>query len=229
MEKLKSFKAYDIRGKIPDELDAELAYKIGVGFAKLIDAETVVIGHDIRYSSEALNDAINRGLTDHGVDVIDIGLCGTEMIYYATPAFDADGGIMITASHNPPEYNGMKFVGKGSVPIGYDTGLYKIESMILNDDLRTGNFEPGDIDHDNVMGGFLNHLKKFYDPGKINSFKVIVNAGNGCAGLVLDAIESDLPIQMIKLFNEPNSDFPNGVPNPLIPGNRKPTIDAVIK
>lgn len=229
MEKLKSFKAYDIRGKIPDELDAELAYKIGVGFAKLINAEKVVIGHDIRYSSEALNDSVNRGLTDHGVDVIDIGLSGTEMIYYAASAFDVDGGIMITASHNPPEYNGLKFVGKGSVPIGYDTGLNEIERMILNDDLRIGNFEPGDVHHDNIMSGFLNHLKKFYSSDKINPYKIIVNAGNGCAGLVLDAIESDLPIQMIKLFNEPNSDFPNGVPNPLIPENRKPTIEAVIK
>jgi phosphomannomutase len=229
MEKLNSFKAYDIRGKIPDELDAELAYKIGVGLAKLINPEKVVVGHDIRYSSEALNDAVNKGLTDHGVDVIDIGLCGTEMIYYATPAFDADGGIMITASHNPPEYNGMKFVGKGSVPIGYDTGLNEIEQMILNNDLIIHNLEPGDVSHDNIMGGFLVHLKKFYDPSKINPFQVVVNAGNGCAGLVLDAIESDLPIQMIKLFNEPNSDFPNGVPNPLIPGNRRPTIDAVIK
>lgn len=229
MDRLKSFKAYDIRGKIPDELDAELAYKIGVGFAKLMSPEKVVIGNDVRYSSEALKDAINRGLTDHGVNVIDIGLCGTEMIYYATPAFDADGGIMITASHNPPEYNGMKFVGKGSVPVGYDTGLNEIEKMILNNDLKIHNLEPGDVDHDNIMSGYLAHLKKFYDSGKMNPFQVVVNAGNGCAGLVLDAIESDLPIRMIKLFNEPNSDFPNGVPNPLLTGNRKPTIDAVIK
>jgi phosphomannomutase len=229
MDKIKSFKAYDIRGKVPSELNPELAYNIAVGFAKLTDAEKVVIGHDIRKSSEAISDSIKRGLTDHGVDVVDIGLCGTEMIYYATPAYDADGGIMITASHNPPEYNGMKFVGKGSVPIGYDSGLNEIEKMILVNNLQIHNLEPGDVDHDNIMSGFLNHLNKFFDAKKIKPFKVVVNAGNGCAGLVIDAIEQKLPIKMIKLFNEPNSDFPNGVPNPLLIENRKPTIDAVIK
>jgi phosphomannomutase len=229
MDKIKSFKAYDIRGKVPDELNPEMAYNIGIGFAKLIDAEKVVIGYDIRRSSEAIRDGVKRGLNDHGVDVIDIGLCGTEMIYYATPAFDADGGIMITASHNPPEYNGMKFVGKGSVPIGYDTGLKEIERMVLTDDLTIHNLEPGDVYHDTIMSGYLNHLKKFYDTNKIEPFKVIVNAGNGCAGLVIDALEPGLPVQMIKLFNEPDSEFPNGVPNPLLPENRKPTIDAVVK
>jgi len=168
-------------------------------------------------------------LNDNGVDVIDLGLCGTEMVYYATPALDADGGIMITASHNPPEYNGMKFVRKGSLPIGYDSGLKEVEKMILSDNLSPLSHDPGDTKHFNVMNGFLNNLKKFYDPEKINPFKVVVNAGNGCAGLTLDAIESQLPIKMIKIFNEPNSDFPNGVPNPLLPENRKPTIDAVLQ
>ncbi len=228
MDKIKAFKAYDIRGKVPSELNPDMAYNIAVGFAKLTDAEKVVIGHDIRKSSEALSDSIKKGLNDHGVDVVDIGLCGTEMIYYATPAYEADGGIMITASHNPPEYNGMKFVGKGSVPIGYDSGLNEIESMIINNDLKIHNLEPGDVDHDNVMSGFINHLNKFFDVNKLKPFKVVVNAGNGCAGIVLDAIEPELPIKMVKLFNQPNSDFPNGVPNPLLPQNRKPTIDAVI-
>jgi phosphomannomutase len=227
MDRIKSFKAYDIRGKVPSELNAELAYNVGVGFAKLTDAEKVVIGYDIRKSSLGISDSLKKGLNDHGVDVVDIGLCGTEMIYYATPVFDADGGIMITASHNPPEYNGMKFVGKGSVPIGYDSGLNEVERMILNDDLLTHNIEPGDVKHDNVMSGFLDHLKKFYDAKKINPFKVVVNAGNGCAGLVVDSIEHSLPIKMVKLFNNPDPDFPNGVPNPLLPENRKPTIDAV--
>ena len=145
---------------------------VAVGFAKLTDAEKVVIGHDIRQSSEAISDAIKKGLNDHGVDVIDIGLCGTEMIYYATPVYEADGGIMITASHNPPEYNGMKFVGKGSVPIGYDTGLNDIEKMILNDDLQIHNLEPGDVDHDNVMSGFIDHLKKFYDVKKFSLLRL---------------------------------------------------------
>ena len=228
MDKLKCFKAYDIRGKVPSELNPELAYKIGKAFARLTNAEKIVIGHDVRKSSEAISDALSRGLTESGVDVYDIGLCGTEMIYYSTPAFEAGGGIMITASHNPPEYNGMKFVGKGSVPVGYDSGLKEVEKMVLEDDLAPVRHEPGDVYRHHVMSGFMNHLKKFYNPHKINPFKVVVNAGNGCAGLALDAIEGDLPVKMIKVFNEPDSEFPNGVPNPHLPENRQSTKDAVL-
>lgn len=229
MDKIKSFKAYDIRGKVPSELDPDLAYEIALAFSKLTKAEIVVIGHDIRKSSDALSDALTRGLTDSGVNVIDLGLCGTEMIYYAVPEFEADGGIMITASHNPPEYNGMKFVGKGSVPIGYDSGLNEVERIILSKEAAPFHSDPGDVTHKDVMSGFIHHLKKFYDVEKIKPLKVVVNAGNGCAGLALEALENELPIQMIKIFNEPNSEFPNGVPNPLLPENRKPTIEAVNK
>jgi phosphomannomutase len=160
---------------------------------------------------------------------VNIGLCGTEMIYFSTPYLNADGGIMITASHNPPEYNGMKFVKKDSVPVGYDSGLNIVEEMILKNDLGEISANKGSVEKVDVMEAFINNLTKFYDPKKIKPFKVVVNAGNGCAGLAIDAIESKLPIKMIKVFNEPNSDFPNGVPNPLLIENRKPTIDAVLK
>lgn len=229
MAKISCFKAYDIRGKVPSELNAELAFKIGLAYAKHIDAEKIVIGRDIRKSSDALFEALRNGFNNNGVDVIDLGLCGTEMVYYATPALDADGGIMITASHNPPEYNGMKFVKRNSVPVGYDSGLNEVERMILEDDLSPLSHDPGDTEYHDIMSGFLNNLKKFYNPEKINPLKVVVNAGNGCAGLVLDAIENQLPVKMIKIFNEPDSDFPNGVPNPLLPDNRQPTIDAILK
>lgn len=229
MDKIKCFKAYDIRGKVPSELDVELAFKIGVAFAKHIDAEKIVIGRDIRKSSDALFEAIKKGLNNNGVDVIDIGLCGTEMVYYATSALEADGGIMITASHNPPEYNGMKFVKRNSVPVGYDSGLNEVERMILEDDLSPLSHDPGDTEYHDIMNGFLNNLKKFYSSEKIKPLKVVVNAGNGCAGLVLDVIENRLPIKMIKVFNEPDSDFPNGVPNPLLPDNRQPTVDAMLQ
>ena len=135
MERINSFKAYDIRGKVPSDLNPELAYKIALSFAKLVDAKSVVVGYDIRKSSGIISDAVKSGLTDYGVNVIDIGLCGTEMIYYATPEFEADGGIMITASHNPPEYNGLKFVKKSSVPLGYDSGLNEVEKMIINNEI----------------------------------------------------------------------------------------------
>ncbi len=229
MDRINSFKAYDIRGKVPTELNVDLAYKIGLAYSKYIDAKKIVIGRDIRKSSDALFEALSKALNDNGVDVIDLGLCGTEMVYYATPAFDADGGIMITASHNPSEYNGLKFVREGSRPVGYDSGLNEVEKMILSGNLSPSGKNKGNTKHINVMNDFLNHLKKFYDPEKINPLKVVVNAGNGCAGLALDAIEPQLPIKMIKVFNEPDSNFPNGVPNPLLIENRQPTIDAVLK
>ncbi len=229
MTKIACFKAYDVRGKVPSELNKELAYKIGRAFSKFTNAKKIVIGYDIRKSSIEISEALKNGITDSGVDVIDIGLCGTEMIYFSTPHFDADGGIMITASHNPPEYNGMKFVGKGSVPVGYDSGLNEVEKMIVNDELGEVRKSKGTVSKKDVMNDFINNLSKFYNPKKIDSFKVVVNAGNGCAGLSLDQLEPKLPIKMIKIFNNPDGEFPNGVPNPMLEGNRKLTIDAIIK
>lgn len=227
MSKIAGFKAYDIRGKVPSELNKELAYKIGRAFSKFTGAKKVVIGYDIRKSSLEISEALKSGLTDSGVDVIDIGLCGTEMIYFSTPHFDADGGVMITASHNPPEYNGMKFVSKGSVPVGYDSGLNEVEKMIVNNELGEVSKVKGTVTKTDVMKDFIKNLSKFYDPKKIDSFKVVVNAGNGCAGLALDQLEPKLPIKMIKIFNNPDGNFPNGVPNPMLEANRKSTIDAI--
>jgi phosphomannomutase len=229
MNKIAGFKAYDIRGKVPSELNTDLAYKIGRAYSKLINAKKIVVGYDMRKSSIEICKALTNGLTDSGVDVIDIGLCGTEMIYFSTPFFDADGGIMITASHNPPEYNGMKFVKKRSVPVGYNSGLNEVEKMIVNNDLGDIQKTKGTVTKKNIMKSFIDHLSKFYDPKKIDSLKVVVNAGNGCAGLALDAIETKLPIKMVKIFNNPNGSFPNGVPNPMLEENRKSTIDAIKK
>ncbi len=227
MAKIPGFKAYDIRGKVPSELNEELAYKVGIAFAKLLNAKKVVIGHDVRKSSPALADALAKGLNEAGADVVNLGLCGTEMIYFGTPYLDADGGIMITASHNPPEYNGLKFVKRGSVPMGYDSGLDKIEEMILNNDLTVNPEKKGTVTKYDLMNEFIDSLKRFYDAKKINPYKVVVNAGNGCIGPALDAIEDSLPIEMVKVFHEPDPEFPNGVPNPLLPENRQTTIDAI--
>lgn len=229
MKKISSFKAYDIRGKVPGELNADLAYKIGCAFAKYLNAKSVVIGRDVRKSSPVLSDALAKGLNDAGCDVIDLGLCGTEMIYFGTPFLDADGGVMITASHNPPEYNGLKFVKKESVPMGYDSGLNEIESMILNNDRGEVAAIKGNIFRKDIMNDFIAKVTKFFDSKKIQPYKVVVNAGNGCVGPALDALEKYLPIKMIKIFHEPDSNFPNGVPNPLLPENRQPTIDAIKK
>lgn len=229
MERINSFKAYDIRGKVPSELNKDLAYKIGRVYAQYISAKKVVVGYDVRKSSVELCEALAQGLTDSGADVVNIGLCGTEMIYFATPYLEADGGIMITASHNPPEYNGMKFVRQQSVPVGYNSGLSEIEKKILNDDLGEKSDQKGKVTKIDLMKPFIDNLEKFYDARKIKPLKVVVNAGNGCAGLALDNLEKLLPVKMIKILNEPDSDFPNGVPNPLLPENRQISVDAVNK
>ena len=229
MAKINGFKAYDIRGKVPGEFNTDLAYKVGRAYSKLINAHKVIVGRDVRKSSGEISEALIKGLNESGADVIDIGLCGTEMVYFATPYFDADGGIMITASHNPPEYNGMKFVKRDSVPVGYNSGLNEVEQMILDNELGKISENKGSSKEVNVMSTFIENLNQFYDPAKINPLKVVVNGGNGCVGAALDAIENKLPIEMIKVFTDPDPDFPNGVPNPLLPENRKPTIEAVKK
>ncbi len=229
MEKIPSFKAYDIRGKVPGELNVDLAYKIGRTFANYLNAKSVVIGRDVRKSSPELSQALANGLTDAGCDVFDLGLCGTEMIYFGTPFLNADGGVMITASHNPPEYNGLKFVKRGSVPMGYDSGLNIIEKNILSGTLGEKAEIKGKVHSKNIMTEFIAKVNTFYEAKNIKPFKVVVNAGNGCVGPALDALEKFLPVKLIKIFPEPDSNFPNGVPNPLLPENRQPTIEAIKK
>lgn len=229
MTKIPGFKAYDIRGKVPSELNIDLAYKVGRAFAKQQNAKRVVIGRDVRESSPKLAESLAKGLTDAGCDVIDLELCGTEMIYFGTPHLDADGGIMITASHNPPEYNGLKFVKKGSKPMGYNSGLNEIEEMISSNNLGEIAEKKGSVIPTDIMQEFIDSLSKFYDPKNIKDYKVVVNSGNGCVGPALDVLEKYLPIKMIKVHHEPDSSFPNGVPNPLLPENRQSTIDAMKK
>ena len=227
MSKIPGFKAYDIRGKVPSELNNELAYKVGRTVAGLLKAKKIVIGYDIRKSSPELAKSLAEGLTDAGADVINLGMCGTEMIYFGVPHLDADGGVMITASHNPPEYNGLKFVKSGSRPMGYDSGLDKVEEMILKNELGEKASVKGNVIDYDIMDDFIESLRKVFDAEKIKPYKVVVNAGNGDGGPALDAIEPFLPIEMVKVFHEPNSDFPNGVPNPLLPENRQATINAI--
>ncbi|HPN37381.1 MAG TPA: phosphomannomutase [Melioribacteraceae bacterium] len=229
MDRIPGFKAYDIRGKVPGELNNELAYKVGRAISKYLEPKSVVIGRDVRKSSPELAEHLAKGFTDCGVDVYDLEVCGTEMIYFGTPFLDADCGVMITASHNPPEYNGLKFVKKGSVPMGYESGLADIEQMILNNNFASISENKGKVIIKDIMKEFIDRINTFYDRNRIKPFKVVVNAGNGCIGPALDALEPYLPIKMIKVFHEPNSDFPNGVPNPLLPENRQPTIDAINK
>lgn len=229
MTKIPSFKAYDIRGVVPDDLNTDMAYKIGRALVKKLEANKIVIGHDVRMSSEQISEALSKGIRDQGCDVVDLGLCGTEMVYFGTPYLDAEGGVMITASHNPPEYNGLKFVKRGSIPMGYSSGLNEIEYMITELEMEEPEKEQGGYEQMDIMSVFIQSLKKFYNKKTMKKLKVVVNAGNGCVGPALDALEPDLPVKMIKVFHEPDSTFPNGVPNPLLPENRKPTTDAVLE
>ena len=220
------FKAYDVRGQVPEELNVDIAYRIGRAFAEFLSPKTVVVGYDIRLTSRELNNALSRGLKDSGVDVVDIGLCGTEEIYFATSHLKVDGGIIVTASHNPRNYNGMKFVRKNSVPISGDTGLSKIrsiaESNLFKESATKGNLSSADL-----KDAYVKHLLNYIDLSQLEPIRVVCNAGNGGAGLVIDLLEKILPIEFVKIHHEPNGEFPNGVPNPLLEENRLPTVQAI--
>ena len=220
------FKAYDIRGRVPDELNEEVAYRIGRAFAQHLAAKKVCLGHDIRLTSPAISAAVARGLTDAGADVLDIGMVGTEEIYFASFNNDVDGGIVVTASHNPMDYNGMKLVKRGSVPISGDTGLLEIKAL-AESGLFSEVSKPGIISSFESRQAYIKHLLGYFEPSALSGLKVVVNAGNGGAGLVVDALESSLPVEFVKINHEPDGNFPHGIPNPLLVDNRQATIDAV--
>jgi len=226
--RLSCFKAYDIRGRVPDELNEELSFKIGRAFATFLKADHVVVGYDIRLSSKTLVSALSRGLTAGGAEVLDIGLCGTEEVYYATGALDADGGIMVTASHNPAEYNGMKFVRSKARPISGDTGLEEIKKIVLGNSFLNEK-EPGTVRKVKIRDRYVKHLLSYIDQDSLEPIRAVVNAGNGCAGPVIDLLEKRLPITFIKLQHEPDGSFPHGVPNPLLPDNRENTARTVLQ
>ena len=223
---LASFKAYDIRGRVPDELNPEMAVRIGRAFAKFLGGKRVVVGHDIRLSSPEMARAVSRGLTESGVDVGDIGLCGTEQVYFSTFHHGFDGGVMVTASHNPMDYNGLKLVREQARPISSDTGLKKIEAMVEADAPPPGgrNGAVASLDH---RDDYVRHLLEYVDTSCLKPLKIVVNAGNGGAGMIVDLLEPHLPFEFVKIYHEPDGNFPHGVPNPLLPDNRRVTTDAV--
>ena len=223
-----AFKAYDIRGKVPEELNEEMAYRIGRAFVDIFKAKKVVVGNDIRLSGPAFKSAVIKGLTEVGCDVVDIGMCGTEQIYFATAHLKLDGGIMITASHNPKDYNGMKLVRSESRPISSDSGLKEIEEQVVTGEFApVRDITPGTVTHVNIMRDYVAHLLTYVDRTALAPLKVVVNAGNGAAGAVIDALESELPFTFIKVNHNPDGTFPNGVPNPLLMENREATARVV--
>ncbi len=226
----KGFKAYDVRGVYPTEVNEELAYRVGRIFSAMFAAETVVVGHDIRLSGRAIVDALTEGLRHGGTKVIDIGQCGTEMIYFATAHLNADGGIMVTASHNPKEYNGMKLVRKGARPISGDTGLKEIGEMAVASNFvhaQVAGKTLGALEKVDIMPAYIEHLLTYVDKSALKPMKIVANPGNGGAGPIMKELAKHLPFEFISIFDEPDGSFPNGVPNPILMPNREATAKVV--
>ena len=224
------FGAYDIRGIYPQSVNQDLAYRVGRVFPEIFDAKTVAVGHDIRLSSPTLQEALVRGLTEAGCDVFDVGQCGTEMIYFATGSRDFDGGIMITASHNPKEYNGMKFVRKGVRPVSPKTGLLDIKAAV-EDETRDWSFRKatGTVHRIDIQPDYIKCLLSYIDVKNLKPLKIVINTGNGAAGSIINELEKFLPFDIVKVHNNGNGYFPHGVPNPLLPDARHETSEAVIE
>ncbi len=221
------FKAYDARGKVPDELNADIAYRVGRAFAEFIKPKQVAVGRDVRLSSDALFIALTSGLTDSGVDVLDLGLCGTEQVYFAAFHLELDGGIMITASHNPVDYNGLKFVRECAKPLSADSGLEDIRRIAEEESFGAAQHQ-GSITPTDLSVDYIDHLLGYLgDLDSLKPLKIISNPGNGMAGPIIDLLERKLPFEFNKIQHVPDGTFPNGIPNPLLPEGRGVTIDAI--
>ena len=223
---LPAFKAYDIRGRVPEELNEDLARKIGKALSARLGDGPVVLGHDVRLTSQGLQDALAAGLRGEDREVIDIGLCGTEEVYFQTDHLGAAGGVMVTASHNPMDYNGMKLVKQQARPISSDTGLFAISDAVAADTAAAQAPRAGQVErHD--KSAYIAHLLSYVDVATLKPLKLVVNAGNGGAGAIVDLLAPHLPLEFVRICHEPDGSFPNGIPNPLLPENRATTADAV--
>ncbi len=229
---LSFFKAYDIRGRLDQDLTEENAERVGRAFAEVFQAKRVVVGRDVRPSSEGLCRALSKGLVDAGVEVLDLGLSGTEETYFAVSHLRADGGICVTASHNPMEYNGMKMVKTGSAPVGAETGMAEIKALA-----ESGAFAPEKdggriVDASDTRAAYIERVMEFTSTSTLKPLKIVVNAGNGAAGPTFDALAEALfakgvAWEFIRMHHGPDGTFPNGIPNPMLPENQPPTAQMV--
>ncbi|MGL1933047.1 MAG: phosphomannomutase CpsG [Desulfotalea sp.] len=235
-EKLTCFTAYDIRGRLGEELNDDIVYRIGRAYAEQLKPKKVVVGGDVRLTSESLKQSLAKGLQDAGCDVLDIGMVGTEEIYFATKYLGVDGGVEVTASHNPIDFNGLKLVREDSKPISSDTGLLAIKELAETQpwlsEKPLSDSERGNYSKISILDDYIAHLLTYIDLKNIKPTKLVVNAGNGAAGHVVDALEKvfkekNVPVELIKIFNEPDGNFPNGIPNPILHECRADTANAV--
>ncbi|MEK6805714.1 MAG: phosphomannomutase [Pseudomonadota bacterium] len=226
MSRMACFKAYDIRGRVPDELNSDIAFRLGIAYAKRFSAKRVALGRDIRHSSLPLLNALAHGLQSAGAEVFDLGLCGTEETYFAAMQTGVDGAIMVTASHNPMDYNGMKLSRAGAVPVSGDSGLRELEAAV-SASTQIAPVGTAKMKTWNPRADYVRHLLGYVDVARLKPLRILVNPGNGPAGLVIQALQSQLPFQFIKLYDKPDGDFPNGIPNPMLVQNQGVTSQAV--
>jgi phosphomannomutase len=222
----KAFKAYDVRGIYPSELDEAGAYAVGRAYVEQFEPRKIAVGRDMRVSSASMARAVIRGASDGGSEVVDVGMIGTEMLYFGVGELDADGGVMVTASHNPKDYTGMKIVRRGALPVGGDSGLLDIRERAQKIDAPEPEGDPSAEDVD-IYPAFVDRVLSFVDVGKIKPLRVVIDAGNGMAGAMLPPILERLPVEAVRCFFEPDGTFPNHEPNPLLPENREFVISKV--
>jgi len=222
----KVFKAYDVRGIYPEELDEEGAYAIARAFVEQFEPRRIAVGHDMRLSSPAMTESVVRGVADAGADVTELGLVGTEMVYFAVGELGLDGGIAVTASHNPKEYTGMKIVRRGALPVGGDSGLLDIRARAMSG-ARQEAGRKGTVTEEDIWPRFVERVLSFIDVDAVKPLRVVIDAANGMAGVMLPPVLERLPIDAVRYYFEPDGSFPNHEPNPLLPENREFIVGKV--
>jgi phosphomannomutase len=222
----KVFKAYDVRGIYPAELDEDGAYAIGRAYVEQFEPRKIAVGHDMRLSSPGMADAVMRGSADAGADVVDLGLVGTEMVYFAVGELGLEGGIAVTASHNPKEYTGMKIVRRGALPVGGDSGLLDIRERAISG-ARHETHQVGTVSKEDIWPQFVERVLSFIDVDAVKPLRVVIDAANGMAGVMLPPVLERLPVDAVRYYFEPDGSFPNHEPNPLLPENREFIVQKV--
>jgi phosphomannomutase len=216
----KVFKAYDVRGLYPSELDEEGAYAIGRAVVEQFEPKRFAVGHDMRLSSPSMAEAAIRGAVDAGAEVLDLGLIGTEQLYFAVGDLELDGGLTVTASHNPKDYTGMKIVRRGALPVGGDSGLLDVRDRALASS-KSVQAKPGSVERVDIRPAYVDRVMSFVDVSEIRPLKVVIDAANGMAGAMLPRVLERLPIEAERFFFDPDGSFPNHEPNPLLEENRE--------